>query len=225
MRRQDLPELGVLSSLAQHTHTLWIDKAAATTDLTEKTPHFPRHGALSEGKGGCASSIATTGQLGPGALSRPTSLSTAQLSLLLCSTLLFDTPALGTKNGFRCSTRRNIPRYSSLPFPSFRGFETQAVGKVSRRGALDGQVHDSFNSGDIKQPIQDRAGPTLPTRLRKQPKPRRTEHVRRLLESVTSRRTAIHLTQTTPQSLTNPRQHVRQLGKPPRRLPLVLRHS
>lgn len=41
-------------SSVQSRPRLWIDKAAATTELTEKTPQFPRHGALSEGKGGCA---------------------------------------------------------------------------------------------------------------------------------------------------------------------------
>lgn len=104
---------------------------------------------------------------------------------VVCSTPLFDTPALGTKHCFVALLAETFCDTLLCLFQSFRGFETQAVGKLSRRGALHGQVHDSFNSGNIKQPTQDQAGPRFLRDREKEKETsnrRRTEHVRRLPE-------------------------------------------
>lgn len=54
MKLQSVSTAPRTSSYVKPLCGIGIGKAAATTELTEKTPHFPRHGALSEGKGGYA---------------------------------------------------------------------------------------------------------------------------------------------------------------------------
>lgn len=164
---------------------LWIDKAAATTELTGKTPHFPRHGALSEGKGGCAflASRRPANLVSEPCPDRhPSRQHSCRCGVLYTS---FRHAGTGDQTLFPSLYSETFCGTLLCLFQSFRGFETQAVGKLSRRGALDGQVHDSFNSGNIKQPTQDQAGPRFlrdRDREKETSNRRRTEHVRRLPE-------------------------------------------